>query len=118
MQISCDVVECQHPIGPHVHVLTPSNEKIAVRLMVMFGIDEEIFEEIELLSRLEQKVTKVATMQIPTNPESGQEIFVVYNLTVDQDKRPTIKAIFLKIDSEFNLMPPVQLAEMFRQGIK
>jgi hypothetical protein len=118
--ISGYVLECQHPIGPHVHVIMPEDDEITLALFHMFGVNLSLKEELDKLSKLTEKgqaASKVSIFPAQCPPAPGCEVWVVCNIIIKPDTMTELRAVFLKIDQEFGV-PGIKVAEMFGKGIR
>jgi hypothetical protein len=117
--IPCYALECQHPIGPHVHVICPEGDDLSVALLHMLGVSRAIKEEVITLKNLIQEghaVSKTSIFPVQTMIQVGCEIFVICSMTMLPNESTDLKILLLKVDEEFGL-PGIKVAEMFRSEI-
>jgi hypothetical protein len=112
MKIELYPLKCNHPLGPHIHILMPHEPEILNALFQGFGIRDSIDQDLVQLEKLATPSTaaiKCTVYKLDIDCES----WAVVALRAYADSNHAIRALFVRIDPECQIPGP-KVAEMIR----
>jgi hypothetical protein len=110
MKIELYPLECNHPLGPHIHIVMPDKPEILNVLLQGFEIRNLIDQDLVQLEKL--ATPSVAAIKC-TVYKLDYESWAVVALRAHADSKHAIRALFVRIEPECQIPGP-EVAEMIR----
>ena len=121
MKISCVELDCQHPIGPHVHILVPDSDEAVTCMLEIFGVPGPTVAEIKALRALATKDHPAIKCDVfparRNNSDPACEIFIITQMLIVEGREEIgLRLVIMKVDREFG-MPGIRVAELFKKSM-
>jgi hypothetical protein len=97
MSIEMYSLECQHPFGPHIHIVMPDNQPLLWALIDGFGIRETIEHDLLMLKKL---ATPTRVADKCTAYQLDEDAWAIVALRARTNDKHAIRVLFVRIDPE------------------
>jgi hypothetical protein len=103
-------LECNHPLGPHIHIVMPDEPEILNAFLQGFGIRKLIDQE---LVQLEKLATPWVAALKCTSYKLEEDYWAVVALRAHAGSKHALRALFVRIEPECPF-PSLKVVEMIR----